>query len=392
MYTDFRDQNQVFSGLLARFPTAMTIAWRGQSERVQGDLVSGNYFDVLGVRPALGRVFNAADDRIPGAHPDRRPQLRLLAAPLRLRSLGPQPDHHRQRPSDDHRRRQRPPGSAGCRSAPAADVMVPMMMKAQMTPTWNDLDNRRSRWLTVIGRLKPGMSREQAAAQMNVIYRQINEQEVKDINSPSASFKQRFVSKRLELLPGGRGLSDLRGAVLDAAHRADGDGRRRAADRVRQRREPDAGAHRRAAQGDRAAARARRRPRPHRPAAAGGERAARRSAARRSAWCWRRGPDRCCSGRCRAIRPAATLSAMPDAARAGLRAGPGAADRAGVRPRAGAPGRALPGERDAEGGGRQRRRAAAGRRGSAARWSSVRWRCRCCCWPAPACSPAASTT
>jgi len=87
---------------------------------------------------------------------------------------------------------------------------VPMMMKAQMTPTWNDLDNRRSRWLTVIGRLKPGMSREQAAVQMNVIYRRINEQEVKEIKTSSSTFAQRFVAKRLELLPGGRGLSDLR--------------------------------------------------------------------------------------------------------------------------------------------------------------------------------------
>jgi len=54
--------------------------------------------------------------------------------------------------------------------------VVPMVMKAQMTPTWNDLDNRRSRWLTVMARLKPGVSRTQSEAAMNVIYRQINEQ------------------------------------------------------------------------------------------------------------------------------------------------------------------------------------------------------------------------
>ena len=88
--------------------------------------------------------------------------------------------------------------------------MVPMMMKAQMTPTWNDLDNRRSRWVTVVGRLKPGTSVEQAAVQMNVIYRRINEQEVKEIKTSSSTFAQRFVTKRLELLPGARGLSDLR--------------------------------------------------------------------------------------------------------------------------------------------------------------------------------------
>ena len=63
--------------------------------------------------------------------------------------------------------------------------MVPVMMKAQMTPTWDDLQNRRSRWLTVMARLKDGVSREQAEAAMNVVYRQINEQEMKEIKTPS---------------------------------------------------------------------------------------------------------------------------------------------------------------------------------------------------------------
>ena len=58
MYRDFRDRNEVFTGVLARFPLAMTAVWRGASERANGELVSGNYFDVLGVQPALGRVFN----------------------------------------------------------------------------------------------------------------------------------------------------------------------------------------------------------------------------------------------------------------------------------------------------------------------------------------------
>jgi len=63
MYRDLRDRNEVFTGVLARFPFALTAVWRGASERANGDLVSGNYFEVLGVQPALGRVFNASDDR-----------------------------------------------------------------------------------------------------------------------------------------------------------------------------------------------------------------------------------------------------------------------------------------------------------------------------------------
>jgi predicted permease len=83
-------------------------------------------------------------------------------------------------------------------------------MKAQMTPTWDDLQNRRSRWLTIMGRLKDGVSREQAEAAMNVLYRQINEDELKEIKNPSATFRQRFVSKHLYLNPGQKGRSDLR--------------------------------------------------------------------------------------------------------------------------------------------------------------------------------------
>jgi len=69
MYRDLRDQNQVFQGLLGVFPFAASVAERGQTERASGELVSGNYFGVLGVPPALGRVFTADDDRVPGGHP-----------------------------------------------------------------------------------------------------------------------------------------------------------------------------------------------------------------------------------------------------------------------------------------------------------------------------------
>src|SRR5215217_2453001 len=69
MYRDFRDQNTVFDGVLARFPAPLTLMTNGQSERVTGELVSGNYFDVLGVRAHIGRTFTPDDDRTPGGHP-----------------------------------------------------------------------------------------------------------------------------------------------------------------------------------------------------------------------------------------------------------------------------------------------------------------------------------
>jgi predicted permease len=68
-YRDIRDRNQVFAGVICRFPLTLSVAHSGETERVEGELVSGNYFDVLGVPAALGRTFTAADDQIPDGHP-----------------------------------------------------------------------------------------------------------------------------------------------------------------------------------------------------------------------------------------------------------------------------------------------------------------------------------
>ena len=67
MYVDFRDRNDVFTGLIARFPASATLTTRGQAERVDLELISGNTFDVLGVSTILGRAITAEDDRTPGA-------------------------------------------------------------------------------------------------------------------------------------------------------------------------------------------------------------------------------------------------------------------------------------------------------------------------------------
>jgi hypothetical protein len=68
MYEDFRDHNQVFSGMFCRYRTSLSVSSEGKTERVDGELVSGTYFPVLGVGAALGRVFTPEDDKIPGGH------------------------------------------------------------------------------------------------------------------------------------------------------------------------------------------------------------------------------------------------------------------------------------------------------------------------------------
>ena len=69
MYRDLRDRNSVFSGVIATDGTQAGLEWRGQPELVATELVSGNYFDVLGVRPALGRLLVASDDTVPNGNP-----------------------------------------------------------------------------------------------------------------------------------------------------------------------------------------------------------------------------------------------------------------------------------------------------------------------------------
>jgi len=209
MYRDFRDRNTVFAGVAARFPTPLTLMTDGQAERVSGELVTGNYFDVLGVGAQIGRTFTQDDDRTPGGHP-----VVIFSHNYWMRRYGGDPAVLNRTVTINGLPMTvvgiTPAGFYGVVIGENPDVMVPVAMKAQMTPTWDDLQNRRSRWLTIVARLKDGVAREQAEAAMNVLYRQINEDELKEIKNPSASFRQRFVTKHLFLNPGQQGRSDLR--------------------------------------------------------------------------------------------------------------------------------------------------------------------------------------
>src|SRR2546425_8493218 len=68
-YKDFRDRNDVLDGMAAYRFAPMSLSLKGNNERIWGYLVSGNYFDLLGVRPFKGRFFTQEEDRVPGANP-----------------------------------------------------------------------------------------------------------------------------------------------------------------------------------------------------------------------------------------------------------------------------------------------------------------------------------
>jgi predicted permease len=208
-YRDLRDRNQVFSGVLARWPMPMSFAEGDRTERVRGELVSGNYFDVLGVRPALGRMFTQDDDRQVNGHPltilsYRFWQTRFAGDPSVLnRSV-----HVNGQPMTVVG--VAAPGFLGVEVGRAVDVFVPMAMKPVMTPNWNDLDVRTSVWTYAIGRLKPGISPEAARASMQVLGRQILESEIGAFDGVDESFRARYVKKATVVQDVSKGQSDLR--------------------------------------------------------------------------------------------------------------------------------------------------------------------------------------
>lgn len=210
MYKDLRDRNSVFSGVLARGGVQMNVTYGDQTERVRGELVSGNFFDVLGVRPWAGRLFTQEDDSTLGAHPvavlsyrfwesrfNKDPNLigkTILVNETAVTVLGVTP-----------------PGFFGVNLSDNPDVRVPLMM----TPVFNPrpptrLTSRRHQWLSVMARRKPDVTVEQAQASLNVTYQQIRELEAQEYAASNPNFnRERFMTQRIAMTPGEQGLRYL---------------------------------------------------------------------------------------------------------------------------------------------------------------------------------------
>ena len=219
MYQDLRDKNDVFSGVIARGGAQMNVSYGDQNERVRGELVSGNFFDVLGVRPWIGRLFSQEDDRTPGGHAvavlsyrfwesrfARDPGIvgkTILVNEHPLTVLGVTP-----------------PGFYGVNLSNDPDVRVPLMM----TPVFNPvpagrLQNRNWQWLNVMARRRPEVTPQQAQAALEVLYRQIRESEAQQLPSTATAFdREQFLAWRIAVLPGEQGLrylqSEMRTSLL----------------------------------------------------------------------------------------------------------------------------------------------------------------------------------
>jgi putative ABC transport system permease protein len=203
MYKNLRDQNPAFSGLLARFAVQVSVAGQGQTELANGELVTGNYFEVLGVRPALGRVFSAGDETAPGANTVvvlsygywsrhygsdsgiLNKILNVNGTPLTVVGVARA-------------------GFEGVQVGQVPDLFIPVTMKARMTPNWDGLADENDHWIAILGRLKPGFTRAKAETAIAPSYRALLEAEAVQ-RRMSKDDKLKFVSKPLVVDQGEHG-------------------------------------------------------------------------------------------------------------------------------------------------------------------------------------------
>lgn len=160
-YRNLRDQNEVLEGLAAYRFAPMSLSQSGNNERLWGYLVSGNYFDLLGVRAARGRMFTQEEDRAPGAHPVAVLsygcwQLRFAGDPNLVGNTITINNHSFTVVGIA------PPEFHGTVLIFTPEIYVPMMMASQIEPGSNWLENRGSGVIFGLGRLRPQVSVTQA--------------------------------------------------------------------------------------------------------------------------------------------------------------------------------------------------------------------------------------
>ena len=211
-YPMFRDLERVqtsFTGLAAHRNFGASLGYQGTSLGGEGLLVSGSYFPVLGINPALGRLFTAEDDKTIGGHFvvvldydywQKRFELNpavlnqtLVVNGQAMTIVGVAPR-----------------GFNATTLGQDPDIFVPITMRGLMSPGFNGFENRRQYWAYVFGRLKPGISIEQATVAINGPYRAI----VNDVEAPlqkgmSEQTMARFKTKQITAEPGHRGQSSF---------------------------------------------------------------------------------------------------------------------------------------------------------------------------------------
>jgi predicted permease len=212
MYADIRDRNGVFSGMFCSSGVFMSANFGGRPEHATGEFVSGNYFRVLGVGAAIGRVFTERDDLQQGAHP-----VAVLSYEYWQSRFGLDPSVVGRKvlingyPFSVVGVSQA--GFDGTDVGRTPEIRVPMMMRRQLVSSdFAGLSNRRMRWVSAYGRLKPGMSMDRAKAGLQSLFHQIINMEVQQapFAHASANSKDGFLKMSMGLTPAAKGQSQLR--------------------------------------------------------------------------------------------------------------------------------------------------------------------------------------
>ncbi len=209
MYKGLRDTNSVFSGMLARYGFSASVASRGQTDRASGEVVTGNYFDVLGVQPAIGRLFSQDDDKVPSAEP-----YVVLSYSYWQRHFGSDPSILNKVLLVNNVEMTvvgvTQAEFTGVQVGKTPDIYVPIMMTPLMTEYGETLDGWNDYWMTLLARRKPGVSEKQAEAGINAAYKPLLEEQLPLIKSDwNEKKRQLFLDKKIALASGANGRTVL---------------------------------------------------------------------------------------------------------------------------------------------------------------------------------------
>jgi len=209
MYLDLRDRNTVLSGLIAAAPAGVGVVWNNHAEPVSAEMVTGNYFEILGVRPAAGRLFISSDETAEGANPVavlnfdywkshlaeaqvEGKTLLINGAPFTIVGVAP-------------------PGFHSMVFGRFPAVYVPITKQPIVQPEWTYLKDRKGYWIDLAGRLRAGLTRAQAEASMNQVYVALRRTEVPLLVDQTPKDLQDFLDKaHLNLEAGANGFSPFR--------------------------------------------------------------------------------------------------------------------------------------------------------------------------------------
>lgn len=167
-YAAYRDQSKVFSGLAAYAQRSLNLTVNGESQRIWGEIVTGNYFDVLKAKPALGRGFLEEEDRTIGTHP-----VVVISNALWRRNFNSDPAIIGKGLSLNNHSYTiigiMPENFVGATVISPPDLWVPMMMEPLVYPGSRSLTSPDDGWLMMLGRLKPDANPVGAQAAVETI-------------------------------------------------------------------------------------------------------------------------------------------------------------------------------------------------------------------------------